>query len=83
MKVISTEEQKEWRMFLLMPRDLQKLKRYFVKSGYVMDIDRKLVKAILAPGGHSMFSALRYPGAWQCTMDPEYLHEIDHVFNGR
>ena len=83
MKDISTEEQKEWRMFLLMPRDLQKFKRHFVKSGYVMDIDRQSIKTILTPGGDPMFSALKYPGSWQCTIDPEYLHEIDHMFNGR
>ncbi len=48
-----------------------------------MDIDRQSIKTILTPGGDPMFSALKYPKSWQCAIDPEYLHEIDHVFNGR
>lgn len=55
----------------LMPRDLQKIKRKFIKAGYSMGVDRPRVKTILTPGGDLIFSALKYPGAWVCCYDPE------------
>lgn len=69
--------------FHVTPGHLRKLKRHFVKAGYQITTDKPRVKIIQSHGGDTIFSALKYPGAWVCCLDPEFGYEVDHAFNRR